>query len=622
MSSDGQKKNNASVAAYDTSNLTDEELAKKAQEELNMEGEMQEASEVFNSLFSTRKPKDLSAGLSSATKSIGKGVLAGAVSLVAQPVAGAQQEGTKGFFKGLATGVASAVALPLTGVCVGAYQVARGVGNQNEANKAGKKGMQWDMENRTWTYYFLDQDKTEVEQWEAEQKEGKTASGGAAGASLSEKKVKDREYYDLLGVSTSATPGELKKAYYKEARKVHPDKCPNDPDAANKFQNLGTAYQTLSNEQTRAAYDKNGKSENENADALVNSIDTTVFFNVMFGSTLVEPYVGELWIASIADLVMKDLSEQNPDTMTEEQVNSQFADNLSGKNVNQEESKMKQRKREIQVAMYLRDKIQPAMDGSLGPDDFSAMVQMEALKIANGSFGTTFLTIIGFQLEVESEEYIGFRNSLIDGYKASAKKNANVASSNLKMTGAVLKAASAGRKVYKEVESAQARHAEENVDAEKDGLTKEQLEQEQAMLAAKKIEDALPAILELAWAINTKDISRTIKNACKKLFSDAGVDMEQRMKRAEIIKILGREFLSIGKLVGKSKNEDGFDSMEDIKARAEVAVMTTMAKAQGQEVSEEDTEQLIKQHKEQQQQQQVQTQQPEQPEQPAEKSEN
>ncbi len=70
--------------------------------------------------------------------------------MVAQPIAGAQAEGTKGFFKGLATGVASAVALPLTGVAVGAYQVARGVGNQGEANKAGKEGMQWDDEKRSW----------------------------------------------------------------------------------------------------------------------------------------------------------------------------------------------------------------------------------------------------------------------------------------------------------------------------------------------------------------------------------------------------------------------------------------------------------------------------------------
>jgi len=584
-----------SGVGYDTSKLTDEELAIKAQEELNMEGEMQEASEVFNSLFSTRKPKDFSAGLSSATKSIGKGVLAGAVSLVAQPIAGAQQEGTKGFFKGLATGVASAVALPLTGVCVGAYQVARGAGNQKEANDASRQGMQWDTEKRAWIFYFLNKEKEEIEEWEMKKQQGKTASGGAAGGSLNEKKVKDREYYDLLGVSTNATPGEIKKAYYKEARKVHPDKCQNDPEAAQKFQTLGAAYQILSNEQTRESYDKNGKSENENADALVNAIDTTVFFNVMFGSTLVEPYIGELWIASIADFVMKDMANQDPAKMNESQMSDQFQDNLSGKGVDTEEAKMRQAKREVKIAIYLRDKIQSIMDGKVAEDDFAAMTQMEAFKIADGSFGTTFLTMIGFQLQVEAEEYIGFRNSIVDGYRAQAKKNVHATSNNFKITGAAIKAASAGRKVYKDVETAQAdmQKGENN-----DGKTKEQADTEQAMLAAQKLEDSLPAFLELAWAINARDISRTLKNACRRLFSDASVDMDKRLKRAYMIQILGKEFNVVGKMIAKGKNEDGPGTKEDIRARAEVAVMTTMAKAQGQEVNDEDMEEMIKRQKE------------------------
>ena len=53
------------------------------------------AAEGFNMLFSTRRPKDAAAGVSSGLKSVVKGVLAGAASLVAAPVLGAQQEGLK-----------------------------------------------------------------------------------------------------------------------------------------------------------------------------------------------------------------------------------------------------------------------------------------------------------------------------------------------------------------------------------------------------------------------------------------------------------------------------------------------------------------------------------------------
>jgi len=357
----------------------------------------------------------------------------------------------------------------------------------------------------------------------------------------------------------------------------------------------------LSDETTRENYDKNGKPQNGNQDEMVSAIDTTVFFNVMFGSTLVEPYVGELWIASIADLMMKDMgANANKDE-------AELAETLAGKaQKNTEESKMKQKKREIQIAKYLREKVQTFVDGTLPLDDFAAGVQIEACKIADGSFGTTFLNTIGFQLEVEAEEYIGFQKSHFDGYKAQAKKSASNTSTNFKITGSIIKAANAGRKVYKEVEEAQ------QVQAGTDGKniaasgaagsgsaakTKEEMETEQAMLAAKKLEEQLPTILELAWAINTRDIRTTLKHACQKVFADASATLDQRLQRAQAVKVIGSEFMAIGKLVGATKkDEDIAMSMEDIKARAEVAVMTTMAKAQGQEVSEDDTEELIRQH--------------------------
>lgn len=78
----------------------------------------------------------------------------------------------------------------------------------------------------------MDDDLKEVERLEKEmsEKHQKTKTSDSA----EERKVKDRQYYDLLKVSTNATSGELKKAYYREARVCHPDKNPDDPEAAKK----------------------------------------------------------------------------------------------------------------------------------------------------------------------------------------------------------------------------------------------------------------------------------------------------------------------------------------------------------------------------------------------------
>ncbi len=67
-----------------------------------------------------------------------------------------------------------------------------------------------------------------------------------------------RDYYEVLGVSKSATDEEIKKAYRKLAIKYHPDKNPGDKEAEEKFKEAAEAYDVLSKPDKRARYDQYG----------------------------------------------------------------------------------------------------------------------------------------------------------------------------------------------------------------------------------------------------------------------------------------------------------------------------------------------------------------------------
>ena len=67
-----------------------------------------------------------------------------------------------------------------------------------------------------------------------------------------------RDYYEVLGLSRTATVEEIKKAYRKLAVKYHPDKNPGDKAAEEKFKELSEAYEALMDPQKRAAYDQYG----------------------------------------------------------------------------------------------------------------------------------------------------------------------------------------------------------------------------------------------------------------------------------------------------------------------------------------------------------------------------
>uniref|UniRef100_A0A914DGW5 DnaJ homolog dnj-20 n=2 Tax=Acrobeloides nanus TaxID=290746 RepID=A0A914DGW5_9BILA len=68
-----------------------------------------------------------------------------------------------------------------------------------------------------------------------------------------------RDFYKILGVPKNANANQIKKAYRKLAKELHPDRNKDDPVAQEKFQDLGAAYEVLSDAEQRKVYDRAGE---------------------------------------------------------------------------------------------------------------------------------------------------------------------------------------------------------------------------------------------------------------------------------------------------------------------------------------------------------------------------
>ena len=95
-----------------------------------------------------------------------------------------------------------------------------------------------------------------------------------------------RDFYDILGISKTASQDEIKKAYRKVAMKYHPDRNPENKEAENKFKEAAEAYAVLSDSNKRTQYDQYGHAGVNNSShrgGFQGGINVEDIFNSVFG---------------------------------------------------------------------------------------------------------------------------------------------------------------------------------------------------------------------------------------------------------------------------------------------------------------------------------------------------
>jgi hypothetical protein len=303
-------------------------------------------------------------------------------------------------------------------------------------------------------------------------------------------KVKETEYYEILGVDPSASSAQIKKAYYKLALELHPDKNPS-PEAAHKFKEVSQAYQTLSDPESREKYNREGKSGLDAPD-----IDPSQLFSMVFGSTLFEHLIGKLTMTVAAEL---------GDTEADE------------KHVDEKKLKEFQKNREDELFEGLRARLDKWVSGD--KEQFLKDGLEEAFNLSHASFGVELLHVIGGTYVSVGERMLGYHSALgLAGRMGYFSEKYGIWKSKFRAVGA----------------------AASLMSMKMDEVPKDLDEKDPA-----KAEEFMKGVFGKIFLINVLDIESTLRHVCKRICKDPSVSEAIRKERCIGLIKLGKIFVAV-----------------------------------------------------------------------------
>ncbi|KAE9394705.1 DnaJ-domain-containing protein [Gymnopus androsaceus JB14] len=344
-------------------------------------------------------------------------------------------------------------------------------------------------------------------------------------------------YYDILGVSVTASPDEIKKAYRRLAIKHHPDKNPDDPLAEERFKSIAIAYQTLSDPDLRSKYNEFGPKESAPEGGYV---DPEEVFSAIFGGERFVAIIGQISLAREMKAALQEAEEAEEGAGND---GTRIQDG-KGKPILSEEEKAKKeekdRKKAAEKAAARAERVNKLVDNlerklgiftesATGVDDadvtrsWRTICQLEAEELSHESYGPELLQAIGFVYASKAKHFLAANQTFlgVGGWLHNVQGKYHVFSETV----STLRAALELKAVFDQLQA-----------AEKAGNLSPE---ERKKLEEQAAEKGLQALFKGAKL----EVDSILREVCDRILEGEGVSREKAVLSAVALQILGEAYL-------------------------------------------------------------------------------